>query len=469
MQPKIPNLPREPDIADVKKPSDAVRRILDVAGIQVDDEEAFWLGVHMAKFVNYARLNCELLELPTATESYLSSLRSGSSQPKFIHQAEQALRLFARGTERWQWVKPTSDTPAHPSGPGGWQLRYRVRASPFAGSVNVTVPGSVASGGLPPDAELWMTSLRRSIRLNHYSLRTERTYEEQVRRFLVFTGPTSADSLNEAAVQRYLEHLAIKQRVAAATQNQAFSAILYFFKRVLGKSLGDLEATVRAHRGRRLPEVLSREEVRRFLVFTEGTTGLMLKLLYGAGLRLMECVRLRVKEVDFERSVLVIRDGKGGKDRMVMLPAAARTQLGEHIEKLKHLWEMDRAADRDGVWLPDALERKYPNAGKEWGWQWVFPSKSLSLDPRTGRERRHHVSDNALHKAVKVAAGRAGIAKPVSAHTLRHSFATHLLEAGTDIRTVQDLLGHASVETTQIYTHVMQRPGLGVQSPLDAS
>jgi integron integrase len=194
----------------------------------------------------------------------------------------------------------------------------------------------------------------------------------------------------------------------------------------------------------------------------------MLRLLYGAGLRLTECIRLRVKEVDFERGVILVRDGKGGKDRSVMLPESARAGLEQHFERLRVLWEQDRAAEVDGVWLPDALERKYPNAGKEWGWQWVFPAKGISVDPRSGRSRRHHVSDNTLHKMVKLAAQRAGIAKPVSAHTLRHSFATHLLENGVDIRTVQDLMGHSSVETTQVYTHVMQKPGLGVRSPLDA-
>ena len=216
-----------------------------------------------------------------------------------------------------------------------------------------------------------------------------------------------------------------------------------------------------------MPEVLGKEEVGRFLALTDGTSGLMLRLLYGSGLRLMECIRLRVKEVDFERGTVFVRDGKGNKDRMVMLPESLRAPLKQHFERLKVLWDQDRAAEVAGVWLPDALDRKYPNAGKEWGWQWVFPAKGISVDPRSGISRRHHVSDNALHKAVKVAAERAGIILSVSAHVLRHSFATHLLEAGTDIRTVQELLGHASVETTQIYTHVMQKPGLGVKSPLD--
>jgi integron integrase len=316
---------------------------------------------------------------------------------------------------------------------------------------------------------VWLEALRRSVRLNQYSIRTEQTYLEAVKRFLVFTGPGPAAELGEAQVKRYLEYLAVERNVSASTQNQAFSALLYFFKKVLGRELGDLSETARAKRGRKLPEVLSRGEVRKVLAFAEGTPGLMLRLIYGAGLRLMECIRLRVKEVDFERSVIFVRDGKGGKDRTVMLPESLREALRGQRERLEELWRQDREAELDGVWLPGAMEVKAPNLGKELGWQWYFPAKGASVDPRSGKKRRHHVHDNTLHKAVKVAVERAGIAKTVSCHTLRHSFATHLLEAGTDIRTVQDLLGHSSVETTQIYTHVMQKPGIGVRSPLDAA
>ena len=450
-------------------PKDAVRRILAAAGVEIPDKDAYWLGLHMERFVKYARIHGELLELAVCIESYRASMAQGGALEWQLAQITQALTLFARGTERWQWVRPREDEPMGrlTLSPGGWLLRYRVKASGRNAGL-VSAEGEVAAGGPPPELDVWLEALKRSVRVNHYSLRTEQSYLEQVKRFLVFTGPVPAEELGEAQVKRYLEFLALNRNLSASSQNQAFSALLYFFKRVLGRELGSLEDTARAKRGRRLPEVLSRDEVRRLLGYTEGTSGLMLRLIYGAGLRLMECVRLRVKEVDFERGVLVVRDGKGGKDRVVMLPDAARPLLAQHFERLRLLWEEDRRAERDGVWLPGALELKSPNAGKEWGWQWVFPAKSLSVDPRSGRERRHHVSDNMLHKAVKVAAERAGIAKPVSCHTLRHSFATHLLEAGTDIRTVQDLLGHASVETTQIYTHVMQKPGLGVRSPLDS-
>lgn len=453
------------------KPREAVRRIIDAAGAQVPDPEAYWLGLHMESFVKHARQHGELLDLPVCAEAYRAFCRKGGMPDWKFAQLDQALKLFARGTERWQWVRaPAEDAPGRPSvpaSPGGWILRYRVKAS-GANAALVSAEGSVSPDGPPPETEEWIAALRRAMRLNHYSIRTEQAYLEQARRFLLFTGPVPATDLGETQVKRYLEHLALKQRLSAASQNQAFSALLFFFKRVLGRNLDALGDTVRARRGRRLPEVLGREEVRRFLALTEGTTGLMLRLIYGAGLRLMECVRLRVKDVDFERGQLKIREGKGDKDRVVMLPESLRAGLRGHFERLRVLWEQDREAEVDGVWLPDALARKYPDAGKEWGWQWVFPAKGLSVDPRSGRSRRHHVHDNTLHKAVKVAAQRAGIAKPMSCHTLRHSFATHLLEGGADIRTVQELLGHSSVETTQIYTHVMQSPGIGVRSPLDA-
>jgi integron integrase len=452
------------------KPKDAVRRILEAAGAEVSDKEAFWLGLHMERFVNHTRKHGELLEFPVAVEVYLSFFMQSKPADWQVDQLKQALVLLGRGTERWRWVRPAdNELPGSPMrGPQGWALRYRVKASGVNGVV-VSAQGEVSPKGPPAELEVWIEGVRRAVRVNHYSIRTEQTYCEHVRRFLLYTGPVSAEELGEKQVQRYLEYLALVRKVAASSQNQAFSALLFFFKRVLVRPLGDMEETARARRGKKLPEVLSKGEVRRFLALAEGTNGLMLRLLYGAGLRLTECIRLRVKEVDFDRGVLMVRDGKGGKDRMVMLPETARGGLREHIERLEVLWEQDRAGEVDGVWLPDALDRKYPNAGKEWGWQWVFPAKTMSVDPRSGRSRRHHVSDNTLHKAVKLAAQRAGIAKPVSAHTLRHSFATHLLENGVDIRTVQDLLGHESVETTQIYTHVMQKPGLGVRSPLDGA
>ena len=473
-------------------PKPGVRRILDASGTTVTDSAAYWMGLHMERFVNHARFHCELLDLPVCVEAYLSFVRQGNPTDWQIGQIKQALQLFARGTERWQWLLATErnslpgmpgapeirrgdaqavsahgrDSHATPSPERKWILRYRVKASGVNAGL-ISADGAVSSSGPPAELGAWIEGMKRALRLNHYSIRTEQSYIDQLRRFLLFTGPVKANELEEDHVKQFLEYLAINRQVAASTQNQAFSALLFFFKRVLNRPLGDMEETVRASRGRRLPEVLSREEVKRFLALTEGTRGLMLRLLYGAGLRLMECIRLRVKEVDFERGVILVRDGKGGKDRVVMLPVAVRPGLEQHFERLRVLWAQDQDAKLDGVWLPGALEVKYPSAGKEWGWQWVFPAKFVAVDPRSGRTRRHHLSDGTLHKAVKVAAQRAGITKSISAHTLRHSFATHLLEAGTDIRTVQELLGHASLETTQIYTHVMQRPGMGVRSPLD--
>ena len=258
------------------------------------------------------------------------------------------------------------------------------------------------------------------------------------------------------------------RQVSASTQNQALSALLFLHQVVLEHPLGDLGDTVRARRPARLPVVLSREEIQRLLAGLEGTLGLIARVLYGTGQRLLETLRLRVKDLDFERDQIVVRQGKGDKDRVVMLPETLRQPLQAHLQRVRLLWESDRAQGLPGVALPDALERKYPAAGTEWVWMWAFPSKRLSLDPRSGLQRRHHAHATVVQRAVKAAARLARIEKPVSCHSLRHSFATHLLEAGADICTVQELLGHQSLETTQIYTHVMQKPGIGVKSPLDA-
>lgn len=452
------------------KPSDAVRRILGAAGVTVPDREAYWLGFHMERFVRHTRSHSELLDLPTAAEVYFAFVQNSTPPPSSLHvnQMKQAVQLFARAVEGWRWVHATTESSGHERSDKivRWTLKYRVKAS----GMNATIAPAltaVSPAGSPANLSIWLDKLRSAVRVSHYSIRTEQAYMDMVRRFLLYTGPVEEASLTEAHVQRFLEHLALERQVAASTQNQAFSAILFFFKRVLGRELGDLSDTVRAKRGRRLPVVLSQEELKRFLALTSGTTGLMLRLIYGAGLRLMECVRLRTQDINFERGTLLVRAGKGNKDRLVMLPDVLRDPLTQHFERLHILWKQDRAEDVSGVWLPGALGEKYPNAGKEFGWQWVFPAKGLSVDPRSGSTRRHHVHDNTLHKAVKTAAHHAGILQSVSAHTLRHSFATHLLERGTDIRTVQELLGHESVETTQIYTHVMQKPGLGVRSPLD--
>ena len=268
------------------------------------------------------------------------------------------------------------------------------------------------------------------------------------------------------AVQGFLTWLAVERKVSAATQNQALSAVIFLTGEVMAVEVQGIDA-VRAKRSNYLPEVLSREEVKRLLAVAEGTTGLMLRLMCGTGLRLMECIRLRVKDVDFDRGVITVRGGKGDKHRQVMLPKSMVSDMSAHKERLRVLWAADGEAGLPGVWLPEALAVKYPNAGKELAWQWFFPSKQICEDPVSGVGRRHHLHEKALGQAMKTACGRASITKKAGCHTLRHSFATHLLEGGTDIRKVQDLLGHKSVETTQIYTHIADGAAVGARSPLD--
>jgi integron integrase len=316
------------------------------------------------------------------------------------------------------------------------------------------------------NTEGWLEKSSRTMKVRRLALRTVETYLGWQRRFLNWVAEKKLEPASKAAVEGFITWLAVERRVSAGTQNQAFSAVLFLTSEVMEQPVEGVDG-VRAKRSRYLPVVLSREEVRRLLGVTEGTTGLILRLLYGTGLRQMECLHLRVKDVDLDRRVLMVRDGKGGKDRQVMLPKALHTEITDHFTRLRALWEADRAANLPGVWLPEALGVKYPNAGKELAWQWFFPSKQIGMDPERGIERRHHLHENALTSALKVAREKAGITKKVGCHTLRHSFATHLLEDGTDIRTVQDLLGHKSVETTQIYTHVMAGGGTGTRSPLD--
>jgi integron integrase len=298
-------------------------------------------------------------------------------------------------------------------------------------------------------------------------MRTERTYTHWTRRFIAFHGRRDPRDMGPAEVTAFLASLATEGRVAAATQNQAFAAILFLYKEVLGAELPWLDGIPRAKKSRRLPTVLSREEVARLLVQISGTHGLMARLLYGTGMRLLECLELRIKDVDFARREVIVRHGKGGKDRVTMLPQSLYDDLRTHVERVRTLFENDRREGFPGVELPDAYERKSSAAGKSWAWQWLFPQRALAIDPRTRIRRRHHVYGQTLQRAIKRAAWRAGIPKPVSTHTLRHSFATHLMEAGYDIRTVQELLGHKDVSTTMIYTHVLNRGGRGVVSPLD--
>jgi integron integrase len=323
------------------------------------------------------------------------------------------------------------------------------------------------SGVTGAQAPRLLQQVRERVRLRHYSIRTEQAYVSWIRRFILANGRRHPREMGAAEVERFLTRLATESRVAAGTQNQALSALLFLYREVLGIDLPWMEEVVRAKRPRRIPVVLSREEVGRLLGMLEGRMWLMAALLYGSGMRLMECVRLRVKDVDFERNEIIVRDGKGGKDRRVPLPRRLREPLVQARDDALAIHRQDVADGHGEVWLPHALARKYPNAGREPGWQYLFPANGLARDPRTGVLRRHHLDESGLQKAVRVARTRAGIAKPATCHTLRHSFATHLIEDGHDIRTVQELLGHKDVATTQIYTHVLGRGAGGVLSQLD--
>ena len=317
-----------------------------------------------------------------------------------------------------------------------------------------------------------LDQVRERIRYLHYSLQTEKAYLHWVRFFIRWHGRNGAmrhpRDMGVAEVEAFLTMLATERHVSASTHNQALSALLFLYREVLCVDLPWLNGLNRPAQKRRIPSVLTREEVSSLLQGLDGELALLAKLLYGTGMRLMECLRLRIKDVDFDRRAIIVREAKGGKDRVVMLPQTLAPALKQQLLHARALWDADNRAQRGGVETPHALERKYPKVGQTWGWFWLFPSPTFSIDPRSGVERRHHLFEERLQRAVKKAVARAGIFKPVSVHTLRHSFATHLLQSGTDIRTVQELLGHSDVSTTMIYTHVLKVAAGGTASPLDA-
>ncbi len=353
---------------------------------------------------------------------------------------------------------------------GGALAKARVPDGP-AGSL--VLDGSVMTAGPTLGrADLgrtdWEQRLVRRLRSWQRSWRTEQTYRGWAWRFAKFLEPRPVESATAADVREFLSRLATEQRVSAATQNQALCALVFLLRDSLGKPPGDFSDFVRARRRERVPVVLSKEECRRLFAALAGTPRLMAELMYGAGLRLMELLRLRIKDVDLDRGQVVVRGGKGDADRVTVLPDALLERLAARRDRLRELYEADRRAGLPGVWLPEGLEHKWPGAGEAWEWQWWFPSRQLMRDPRTGLRRRHHVLDATFQHCIRQAARRAKLDKRVTPHVLRHSFATHLLESGTDIRAVQELLGHKDVATTRIYTHVMRKPGLGVRSPLDA-
>ncbi len=310
--------------------------------------------------------------------------------------------------------------------------------------------------------------MRTALRARHYSRRTEQAYCLWVRRFIRFHGRRHPAQMGEPEVNAFLTSLATDEHVSASTQTQALSALLFLYRNVIHRDIGALHGLVRARKDRRLPVVLTRDEVQRVLDQLDGDLWLVASLLYGSGLRLMECLRLRIQDVDFSRGEVTVRDGKGGKDRVTMLPDASAAPLRRHLARVKELHARDLAAGWGRVRLPDAVDRKYPHAATDWRWQWVFPQRRRWRDPVTGEQGRHHVHETVVQRAVGEAVRRAGLTKRASCHTLRHSFATHLLEAGYDIRTIQELLGHKDVRTTMIYTHVLNRGGRGVRSPIDA-
>jgi integron integrase len=320
---------------------------------------------------------------------------------------------------------------------------------------------------LPSQPRL-LDQVRDRIRLKHYSIRTEDTYVEWIRRFVLFHDKRHPREMGAGEVEGFLTHLAVQGRVSASTQNQAKSALLFLYKEVLGEELPWLDNIETAKRPERLPVVLTVEEVKAILAEVDGTGGLILHLLYGTGMRILECLRLRVKDINFVKREIVIREGKGFKDRVTMLPASLVAPLDAHLRRVERLHVSDLAEGYGAVYLPYALERKYPKAARDWAWQYVFPSIKRSVDPRPGAIRRHHADEQNIQRVMRRAVRAARIAKLATPHTLRHSFATHLLEAGYDIRTVQELLGHSDVSTTMIYTHVLNRGGRAVLSPLDA-
>jgi len=338
-----------------------------------------------------------------------------------------------------------------------WQ-RWRVRV----GEARSRVAAARVS-----DPNVLIGLVREAIRVRHYSRRTEKAYVGWIRRFLFANAPRSVEELSVSDIAAFLSDLATRQRVSASTQNQAFSALLFLFREVLGRELEGLDQVVRAKRPLRLPVVLSRDEVDRILERLDGVPRLMASLMYGSGLRLTETLELRVKDIDFGRREIRLRSGKGDKDRVTMLPSRLAEQLKVQLKQVRRIHRRDLRNGAGRVELPHALDRKYPHASREFHWQWVFPAARSYVDALTGERRRHHIDATYLQRAFKGAVKPAGVNKPATCHTLRHSFATHLLESGYDIRTIQELMGHSDVATTMIYTHVLNRGGRGVKSPLD--
>ena len=458
-------------------PTDKVSRFWSLYGEAlskqgVKDSLQRWYVLHVEQYINAANGKKLALHGPEDVRAFLDergrNVRVKDWQLAQSAHAMQILFCDLLGAcwcneVNWQhWREGGRELPMdHPTVARDYEL---VQQESALGPMDV--PGQAVSGGRDVHPEV-INRVVVAIRSRHYSIRTEQAYLGWIRRFLGFSGGRSPLEMGGAEVRRFLEDLVVRRKVSASTQNQALNALVFLYDKVLEQPIGELGSFARSKRPRRLPVVLSRAEVNRLLDGLAAVQQLMAGLLYGSGLRLMECVRLRVQDVDFDYGQLAIRNAKGGKDRLVPLPQRFVEPLRSHLDGVKQLHGEDLAVGLGEVYLPDALARKYPRAAGEWGWQYVFPSSRVSVDPRSGKRRRHHIHENGLQKAVKKACAVVGINKKTSCHSLRHSFATHLLEAGYDIRTVQELLGHADVSTTMIYTHVLNTPGLAVRSPAD--
>ena len=399
---------------------------------------------------------------------FLERLSGEGKKEWQLRQTEEGLRVFFQDVEPAVWARdwPTDLMDHLKLGIDNFDDRPTdVGRVPTEGA---NLAGREDTGELPARYLPFMEQVTEALRMERYSYRTEQSYLEWVRRFFIFSQPKSRMEIRWWQAKEYLEYLTLKRRVASSTLNQAMSALQFLFRGVLRRGAGGVEGMNRPSQSQRLPTVLTKEEVSQVLELMQGQGRLMAELMYGSGLRVMECVRLRIKDVDFGNRYIVVRSGKGDKDRRVPLPKKVVPALKAQIASAQARWEKDRILGVEGVFMPEALSSKYVNADKEWAWFWVFPAGGLAKDPWSEKERRHHVGENGVQQLVKRVALKAGLTKPVTPHTLRHSFATHLLESGADIRTVQELLGHSDVSTTMIYTHVLGRPGIVAQSPLDS-
>lgn len=425
----------------------------------IKEEQAKWYVYWVEQFAQY--LSKIYLNKCTAEDvhSFTGYLESKKSIDKWqIAQAKNALRLLLKEFLRLPWTIRCGSKDDKQFA-RAQELQCKMPSNVFKDRVHIE--------GLNEEYRLILERVRTEIRVRHYSIRTEKAYEQWVRRFINFLEMKPKDNICTADLNSYLEYLAVKRMVSASSQNQALNALVFFFKNVLQKKVGDIGEFTRARLPVRMPVVLSKREVFKLLNALSDRHALIAGLLYGSGLRIMECIRLRVKDIDFDQSQIMVRDGKGRKDRITILPDKYHDTLKTQLEITKQRHGKDLKEGLGDVYIWPSLERKFKNASKEWIWQYVFPADNYSVDPRSNKTRRHHIHGSTLHKAIKKAAQETGIAKRVSCHTLRHSFATHLLENGYDIRTVQELLGHADVSTTMIYTHVLNKPGLAVKSPAD--